>query len=116
MPSLPDQIQQRPGHPHLAWKNSQAIFNTASGGIYAFVYGIVCYAFLPSGLVAAYQVIVPVLLLSGTYFLINSASMHAMMAVTGRSDFWRLWRENVPLVSSLLSRFRLRRGSHLLLP
>ena len=98
MPSLPDQIQQRPGHPHLAWKNSQAIFNTASGGIYAFVYGIVCYAFLPSGLVAAYQVIVPVLLLSGTYFLINSASMHAMMAVTGRSDFWRLWRENVPLV------------------
>ena len=83
---------------NLAWKNSQAIFNTASGGIYAFVYGIVYYAFLPSGPVAAYQVIVPVLLLSGTYFLINSASMHAMMAVTGRSDFWRLWRENVPLV------------------
>jgi diguanylate cyclase (GGDEF)-like protein/putative nucleotidyltransferase with HDIG domain len=83
---------------NLAWKNSQAIFNAASGAIYAFVYGVVYYFFLPSGTVAAHQVIVPVFLLSGTYFLINSASMHAMMAVSGRSDFWKLWKDNVPLV------------------
>jgi diguanylate cyclase (GGDEF)-like protein/putative nucleotidyltransferase with HDIG domain len=82
----------------LGWKTSQAVFNTASGGIFAFVYGWVYYAFLPPGTITAYQIILPVVLLAGTYFLVNSASMHAMIAVTGRGGFWAMWRENLPLV------------------
>ncbi|MGH9462430.1 MAG: bifunctional diguanylate cyclase/phosphohydrolase [Vicinamibacteria bacterium] len=81
---------------NLSWKTSQAVFNAASGGVFAFVYGHVYWAFpTPSD---AYQMIVPVVLLGGTYFLVNSASMHAMMAVTGRSGFWKLWKDNLPLV------------------
>lgn len=82
----------------VRWNTNQAIFNTASGGIYAFVYGHVYYAVLPTGTVTAYQMILPMLLLAGTYFLVNSSSMHFMMALTGRSDFWKLWKDNVPLV------------------
>ena len=82
----------------LRWNTNQAIFNTASGGVYAFVYGHVYYAVLPTGTVTAFQMILPMLLLAGTYFLLNSGSMHFMMAVTGRSKFWKLWKDNLPLV------------------
>ena len=82
----------------LRWNTNQAIFNIASGGVYAFVYGHVYYAVLPTGMVTAFQMILPMLLLAGTYFLLNSGSMHFMMAVTGRSKFWKLWKDNLPLV------------------
>ena len=82
----------------LHWNTSQATFNTASGGVYAFLYGQVYYAFLPDRIEGAHQMLLPVVLMAGTYFFVNCASMNAMMAVTGRSGFWKLWKDNVPLV------------------
>ncbi len=82
----------------LHWNTSQAVFNASAGGVYAFVYGQIYYAVLPDPVVGAHQLIFPVVLLAASYFLVNSASMHAMMAITGRARFWAQWRENLPLV------------------
>ncbi len=82
----------------LRWRNDQAAFNFAVGGIYAFVYGRAYFAVLPDGSMTADRIIVPVLVLAGTYFLLNSASMHAVMAISGQASFRKLWEQNFPIV------------------
>jgi diguanylate cyclase (GGDEF)-like protein/putative nucleotidyltransferase with HDIG domain len=82
----------------LHWRNDQAAFNFAAAGIYAFIYGKAYYGVLPAGVLTADRIVLPVLVLAGTYFLLNTASMHAVMAISGQASFRKLWEQNFPLV------------------
>ena len=82
----------------LRWRNIQPAFNLAFNGISPFVYGWAYYAFLPDEPLTAHKVLLPVILMAGTYFLINSASVHAVMSLAGQGNFKKLWSQNFPLV------------------
>ena len=82
----------------LKWSIWPAVFNTSAFGLYAFLSGIVYFAVLPEGRVDAHWVILPGVLLAATYFLVNSASMHAVQALAGQASFRSLWRQDVPLL------------------
>lgn len=86
------------GKRNLEWRTSQAVFNTAASGLYAFAYGVVYQAFLPDNLIYARQIVIPVILLAGTYFLLNTAATQAMAALEGRGRFWSKFRQDFPLV------------------
>jgi diguanylate cyclase (GGDEF)-like protein/putative nucleotidyltransferase with HDIG domain len=86
------------GKRKIGWRTSQAIFNTAAAGLYAFGYGAVYWAFLPRDLVYAHQIVIPVVLLAGTYFLLNASATQAINTLLGRSRFWTKFRQDFPLV------------------
>ena len=81
-----------------AWDNLQAAFNIGAGALYALAAGVVFFAALPEGPIGARQLVVPVVLMAGTYFLVNTFLTDAVQALAGRGDFWQLWLQNFPLV------------------
>jgi len=90
----PEELEGR----RIGWRTKQAVFNTAAGGLYAFGYGKVYAATLPSTPTYAHQVLLPVLLLAATYYCLNTAATQALPALGGRGSFYSKFRENIPLV------------------
>ena len=83
------------------WNDLQASFNMGAGAIYAFVFGNVFFATIPEvpeGSLGAAQLIIPVVLMGGAYFLLNSFFTDAVQALAGRGTFGHLWLQNLPLV------------------
>ena len=73
----------------------------ARGAIYAFVFGKVFFWAIPDGAegsIGAAELIIPVVLMAGAYFLINSFLTDAVQALAGRGTFGHLWLQNLPLV------------------
>ena len=81
-----------------AWNHLQAAFNIGAGALYALAFGMVFFATLPEGPTGARQLVIPVVLMGGTYFLVNSALTDAVQALAGRDAFRQLWLQNLPLV------------------
>ena len=81
-----------------AWNNLQAAFNIGAGALYALAFGVVFFAALPEGPIGARQLVIPVVLMAGTYFLVNSVLTDAVQALAGRDAFRQLWLQNLPLV------------------
>lgn len=88
---------QDPRHNH-AWNHAQAAFNVGAGALYALACGTVFFATLPEGPIGARQLIIPVVLMAGTYFLVNTLLTDAVQALAGRDAFLHLWLQNFPLV------------------
>lgn len=88
---------QDPRHNH-AWNHAQAAFNVGAGALYALACGTVFFATLPEGAIGARQLIIPVVLMAGTYFLVNTLLTDAVQALAGRDAFLHLWLQNFPLV------------------
>ena len=81
-----------------AWNNLQAAFNIGAGALYALAFGVVFFAALPESPIGARQLVIPVVLMAGTYFLVNSVLTDAVQALAGRDAFRQLWLQNLPLV------------------
>lgn len=80
------------------WRDIQAAFNMGAGALYALAFGSVFFAVLPEGPVGARELIIPVVLMAGSYFLANSFLTDVAQTLAGRGEFWELWRQNLPLV------------------
>ena len=52
----------------------------------------------PEGPIGARQLVIPVVLMAGTYFIVNSVLTDAVQALAGRDAFRQLWLQNLPLV------------------
>ena len=81
-----------------SWKNLQAMFNVGAGALYALTFGAVFFAALPDVPIGTRQLIVPVVLMAGAYFLVNSLLTDVAQTLAGRGKFRELWRQNLPLV------------------
>lgn len=82
----------------LQWRNIQSIFNLAVNGISALLYGWAFYLFLPDGPVTAHGILLPVVLMAGTSFFVNTTPVNAVMGLAGQGSFKKLWSQNFPLV------------------
>ncbi len=80
------------------WRDVQAAFNMGAGALYALAFGAVFFATLPEGPIGARELLIPVVLMAGSYFLANSFLTDVAQTLAGRGEFWDLWRQNLPLV------------------
>ena len=89
--------QEQRGIP-LDWSTLHAVFNLASGALYALAYGMVFMLVKPADPVTAPGIIFPVLLVGVTYFLVNGMVTHSAQALSGQGQFFDLWKQDFPLL------------------